>query len=138
MYFSIVCHCKAIVIVVEVIVVCICIYIPAFSNIISSCLKLTDKRHRPYYRLPWRHDSTLATRRTVFMATHGSVGEFNPDREDWISYTERLTQYFVANGISAEEGDKRKAILLSSCGAATYQLIRNLAAPNKPANRKNF
>ena len=47
------------------------------------------------------------------MATHGSVGEFNPDREDWISYTERLTQYFVANGIS-EEGDKRKAILLSS------------------------
>ena len=54
------------------------------------------------------------------MATHGSVGEFNPDREDWISYTERLTQYFVANGIS-EEGEKRKAILLSSCGAATYQ-----------------
>ena len=40
MYFSIVCHCTAIVIVVEVIVVCICIYIPAFSNIISSCLKL--------------------------------------------------------------------------------------------------
>ena len=70
------------------------------------------------------------------MATHGSVGEFNPDREDWISYTERLTQYFVANGIS-EEGEKRKAILLSSCGAATYQLIRNLVAPKKPTE-KNF
>ena len=24
------------------------------------------------------------------MATHGSVGEFNSDREDWISYTECL------------------------------------------------
>ena len=69
------------------------------------------------------------------MATHGSVGEFNPDREDWISYTERLTQYFVANGIS-EEGVKRKAILLSSCGAATYQLIRNLVAPKKPTEKK--
>ena len=68
------------------------------------------------------------------MATHGSVGEFNPDREDWISYTERLTQYFVANGIS-EEGDKRKAILLSSCGAAMYQLIRNLVAPKKPTEK---
>ena len=41
MYFSIVaivqlyCRCS-----IEVIVVCICIYIPTFSNIISSCLKL--------------------------------------------------------------------------------------------------
>ena len=64
------------------------------------------------------------------MATHGTVGEFNSTREDWVSYTKRLVQYFVANGI-AEEGDKRKPILLSSCGAATYQLIRNLVAPDK-------
>jgi len=33
---------------------------------------------------------------------HGSVGEFNADREDWVSYIERLIQYFVANGISEE------------------------------------
>ena len=46
------------------------------------------------------------------MATHGNIGEFNPAREDWVSYTERLIQYFVANGIS-EEGDKQRAILLS-------------------------
>ena len=37
---------------------------------------------------------------------HGAVEEFNSDQEDWVSYTERLVQYFVANGIS-EEGDKR-------------------------------
>ena len=60
-------------------------------------------------------------------------GEFNPDREVWISYTERLVQYFVANGIT--EGDTRQAVLLSSCGAPTYQLIRNLAAPAKPTEK---
>ena len=43
---------------------------------------------------------------------HGSIGEFNAEKEDWVSYTERLIQYFVANGIS-EEGDTRRAILLS-------------------------
>jgi len=62
------------------------------------------------------------------------LGEFNPDREDWISYTERLLQYFVSNGIT-EEGDTRRAVLLGSCGAPTYQLIRNLAAPAKPTDK---
>ena len=41
----------------------------------------------------------------------------------------------MANGITEEEGDKRRAILLSFCGAATYQLIRNLVAPNKPTEK---
>ena len=65
---------------------------------------------------------------------YGSIGEFNPEREDWISYTERVIQYFIANGIK-EEGDTRRAILLSSCGAQTYQLIRNLVAPGKPTDK---
>ena len=42
------------------------------------------------------------------MATHGSIGEFNPARKDWVSYSERLIQYFVANGIS-EDGPTRRA-----------------------------
>ena len=65
---------------------------------------------------------------------HGSFAEFNTDQEDWVSYTERLEQYFVTNGISKEE-DKRRAILLSSCGPTTYQLIRNLADPGKPTDK---
>ena len=69
------------------------------------------------------------------MATHGSISEFVPGREDWVSYTERLEQYFTANGIKQEEGDKRRAILLSCCGAATYQLIRNLVSPAKPTEK---
>ena len=45
-------------------------------------------------------------------ATHGSIEAFNPANEDWVSYTERLEQYFTANDIKAEEADKRRAILL--------------------------
>ena len=41
------------------------------------------------------------------MATHGSISEFVPGYEDWVSYTEWLEQYFTANGIEQEEGDKR-------------------------------
>ena len=40
----------------------------------------------------------------------------------------------MANNIS-EEGDKQRAILLSYCGAATYQLIRNLVSPDKPTDK---
>ena len=70
-------------------------------------------------------------------ATHGSIEAFNvnPANEDWISYTERLEQYFTANDIKAEEADKRRAILLSVCGASTYQLIRNLLTPAKPTDK---
>ncbi len=66
------------------------------------------------------------------MATHhGAFGEFCPDEEDWIYYTEKLEQYFQANEVNAAE--KQRAILLSVCGASTYQLIRDLVAPARPS-----
>ena len=58
------------------------------------------------------------------MARHGSIGEFDTDKEDWTSYTERLQQYFTANEVT--DAAKQRAVLLSICGPATYQLIRNL------------
>ena len=67
------------------------------------------------------------------MAKHGSIGTFDSAREDWTSYSERLEQYFVRNDIVAAE--KKQAILLSSCGVDTYQLIRNVVAPEKPTAR---
>ena len=67
------------------------------------------------------------------MAMHGSIGEFDRTQEDWVSYCERLEQYFVANDV--KNADKQRAILLSVCGASTYQLIRNLVAPNKPTEK---
>lgn len=67
------------------------------------------------------------------MATHGNIGEFNRAREDWVSYCERMQQYFTANDIATD--DKKRAILLSTCGAETYQLIRSLVAPQKPTDK---
>ena len=69
------------------------------------------------------------------MATHGNIGEFDAQREDWISYSKRLSEYFTANKVDGAE--KQRAILLSVVGAPTYQLIRNLVAPRKPT-KKSF
>jgi hypothetical protein len=64
----------------------------------------------------------------------GSIqfGEFDAHKEEWIAYTERLEEYFQANEI--KQG-RHRAVLLSVCGAATYQLIRNLLAPTKPSSK---
>ena len=68
------------------------------------------------------------------MATlYGSLCEHDANREDWTSYTERLQQFFITNEIEAE--NKQRAVLLSVCGAHTYQLIKNLLAPQKPTDK---
>ena len=59
-------------------------------------------------------------------ATHGHLGEFNSTQEERETYTERLEQYFTANDV--QDAGKQKAILLSCCGASTYQLIKNVLA----------
>ena len=61
------------------------------------------------------------------MATHGSVGEFVDQEEDWTSYCERMDQYFIANDIA--DVSKQRAIFLSSCGKPTYSLLRSLVSP---------
>ena len=55
------------------------------------------------------------------MATHGQIGEFNSQREDWMPYSERPEEYFIANDIKSAK--KKKAILLIVVGADTYQLM---------------
>ena len=67
---------------------------------------------------------------------YGTVGYFNSDQENRVSYTELLTQYFIANNI-AEEGDKRRAIYYSVSVVLlhTMQNIRNLVAPGKPTHK---
>ena len=64
------------------------------------------------------------------MANHEPIGPFEQGKEDWTSYSERLEQYFAANDVT--DAGKQRAILLSLCGAPTYQVIRNLTAPEKP------
>ena len=67
------------------------------------------------------------------MASHGTLSDFDSDMEDWTSYTERLEKYFEANDVVSAV--KQRAILLSICGASTYQLIRDLVAPAKPISK---
>ena len=44
-----------------------------------------------------------------------------------------MQQYFVANDI--KDDGKKRAVLLSVCGTASYQLIRSLVAPSKPTDK---
>ena len=67
------------------------------------------------------------------MAIHRSVGQFNEEIEDWTAYFERLVQYFTANNIEAD--GKRRAVLLTVCGAHIYQLVRSLVSPGKPTDK---
>ena len=63
-------------------------------------------------------------------ATFGKVEEFDNSREDWLQYEERLGHFFVANSIT--DAAKKRAVLLTVIGPATYKLVRNLVSPKKP------
>lgn len=58
------------------------------------------------------------------MAVHGQLNEFEPNEEDWQSYVERIKQYFAANEITVAE--RKRAILITACGRATYRMIKNI------------
>ena len=68
------------------------------------------------------------------MATHGALSVFNPSKEPWITYTERLQYYFIVNDVQSE--DKKCAILLSVCGPDTYKTIRSLVDAETLAKTK--
>ena len=63
------------------------------------------------------------------MATHGTVSTFDPSKEDWTSYTDRMKHYFVANDVV--DAGKKRSILLSACGATAFKIIRNLVGDDK-------
>ena len=62
-------------------------------------------------------------------ARHGTISEFDHEVEDWKTYVERVNLYLTANDIT--DRDKKRAVLLSVCGARTYHTIRDLVAPSK-------
>ena len=62
------------------------------------------------------------------MATHhGHLAKFDGNAEDWEIFTEQLSHYLAANGVTDEA--KKRSFLLSACGTPTYKLIRTLVAP---------
>ena len=62
---------------------------------------------------------------------------------EWTSSTERMTtgcntskrleHFFAANGI--DDADKKRAVLLTVVGAATYKTLRNIVSPKKPGEK---
>ena len=62
----------------------------------------------------------------------GKIGEFDHEKEDWTAYQERMELFFQANAVA----DGRKvAVFLMLIGPKTYGLLRNLVAPEKPAEK---
>lgn len=62
----------------------------------------------------------------------GSLGEFDPDKDNISSYLERVQLYFEANIV---EDDRKVAVLLTLIGAKTYETLRSLLAPELPRDK---
>ena len=60
----------------------------------------------------------------------GILCAYDSNKEDWQSYIERLELFFTINDVN--DAEKKRAILLTSCGIETYQLFKGLTAPAKP------
>ena len=60
------------------------------------------------------------------MTSFGRMDEFSVGG-DWDTYAERLEYYIQANSIDNTE--KKKAVLLSVCGADTFSLLKNIITP---------
>ena len=65
--------------------------------------------------------------------TLGRVDEYDGTKDDWPQYVERLEHFFTANGIT--EAGKKRAVLLTVMGAATYKVLRNILLPAKPGEK---
>ena len=64
----------------------------------------------------------------------GILSSFDHDVHTWNTYKGRLTQWFIANDITASSdptGTKRRAILLSALSDGTYKLAADLALPKE-------
>ncbi|XP_063374893.1 uncharacterized protein K02A2.6-like [Cydia amplana] len=66
------------------------------------------------------------------MSHFGILTSFDHNTGTWQVYKNRLSQWFIANDITKDSdttGAKRRAILLSALGEATYKLAADLALP---------
>ena len=74
------------------------------------------------------------------MARFGSIEQYATG-SDFEDYIDRVEQFFAANDVplmnepTAEHSAKQKGIFLSSIGAETYTLLKDLVAPSKPKEK---
>ena len=62
-----------------------------------------------------------------------SLEPFDPQTEDFEAYAERLEQYLLVNDVSDKK--KQVAFFLTVVGSSTYQVLRDLLAPDTPSSR---
>ena len=65
-------------------------------------------------------------------AKFGRAREFDPTSEDSESYAEQMKHYLFANDVKEA---KKVPVLLSTCGTATYSLIKCLCSPDSPDSK---
>ena len=66
------------------------------------------------------------------MSKLGHSQEFRSDTESVAAYLERVQLFFTANDVAE---NKQVPVFLSSIGAATYALLRDLVSPDKPQDK---
>ena len=69
----------------------------------------------------------MATRNSV-NSIIGHLLEFKVYKDNWNNYIKQMEFFFLANSI--DDDNKKKAVLLKSCGSDTFKLFKSLTAPN--------
>ncbi|PFX26219.1 Uncharacterized protein K02A2.6 [Stylophora pistillata] len=67
----------------------------------------------------------------------GKIEEFDPTSTNINCYLERLEQYFIANGVGADTGErfKRRATLISVIGSKAYDVLSDLCSSEAPSKK---
>ena len=63
----------------------------------------------------------------------GHMGEFDPSKEKWDQYAQRMGHFFEAKAIKS--ADRRKVCFHTLIGALAYKLLGSLITPDKPADK---
>ncbi|KAM7304853.1 uncharacterized protein ISCGN_014753 [Ixodes scapularis] len=63
------------------------------------------------------------------MPAVGKLEAFDASTTEFAEYQERVLMYLLVHDVAEE---KKSAVFLTSCGTATYSLLRSLLAPTKP------
>ena len=71
------------------------------------------------------------------MPSLGKQEEFDPASTNINRYLERLEQYFIANSVPADTGErfKRRATLISVIGSKVYDVLSDLCSPEAPSEK---
>ena len=71
------------------------------------------------------------------MTTHGNIGEFNRAKEDWVSYCERMQEYFMANDIALRNKVETELNRLKQEGIIEPIRFSEWAAPIVPVVKRD-